>query len=109
SCRSPQPAAAASRALSGTADFLAKLQNGGNERGRPPKPPHLVPRQPTTVLGWTMRKLREVAGWTETQTAEAFGCSVSPISRAACSLRSGAGATPGAARGEGGGSGGKGR
>jgi transcriptional regulator with XRE-family HTH domain len=28
-----------------------------------------------------MRKLREVSGWTQTQTAEAYGCGVSHISR----------------------------
>jgi hypothetical protein len=58
---------------------LSKLQRSG--AGRPTKAPHLVPRKPTTVLGWTMRKLREVAGWTQTQTAKKYRCSVSHISR----------------------------
>lgn len=58
---------------------MSKLQSPG--AGRPPDPPHLVPRQPKTVLGWTMRQLREVAGWTASQTAREFGCSVSHISR----------------------------
>jgi Ig-like domain from next to BRCA1 gene/Helix-turn-helix domain len=49
--------------------------------GRPPDPPPLVPRQPTTVLGWTMRRLREVAGWSVTRTAKEFRCSASHISR----------------------------
>lgn len=59
---------------------MSKLQNEDG-RGRPAQPPHLVPRQPTTVLGWTMRKLREVNGWTASDTAKAFKCSVSHISR----------------------------
>jgi transcriptional regulator with XRE-family HTH domain len=45
------------------------------------QPPHLVPRQPKTVLGWSMQKLRIVNGWTGKQVAEAFGCSPSHISR----------------------------
>jgi transcriptional regulator with XRE-family HTH domain len=49
--------------------------------GRPLEPPELVPRQPTTVLGWTMRKLRQVSGWQVSQTAQEFGCSTSHISR----------------------------
>ena len=48
---------------------------------RPELPPHLVPRQPTTVLGWTMQKLRLINGWSGKQVAEAFGCSGSHISR----------------------------
>jgi len=48
---------------------------------RPHRPPHLVPRQPKTVLAWSMQKLRIVNGWTGKQTAEAFGCSPSHISR----------------------------
>jgi transcriptional regulator with XRE-family HTH domain len=48
---------------------------------RPFHPPHLVPRQPKTVLGWSMQKLRIVNGWTGKQVAEAFGCSPSHISR----------------------------
>ena len=48
---------------------------------RPQLPPVLVPRQPKTVLGWTMQKQREVHGWTVKQTAKAFGCSPAHISR----------------------------
>jgi len=48
---------------------------------RPLAKPHLVPRQPKTVLGWSMQKLRVVHGWTGKQVAEAFGCSASHISR----------------------------
>jgi transcriptional regulator with XRE-family HTH domain len=48
---------------------------------RPHLPPHLVPRQPKTVLGWSMQKLRLVNGWTGKQVGEAFGCSPSHISR----------------------------
>lgn len=48
---------------------------------RPRLPPHLVPRQPRTVLGWTMQKTREVHGWTARQTARAYGCSPAHISR----------------------------
>lgn len=48
---------------------------------RPHLPPHLVPRQPKSVLGWTMQKLRMVNGWSGKQTAKAFGCSASHISR----------------------------
>jgi transcriptional regulator with XRE-family HTH domain len=48
---------------------------------RPQLPPHLVPRQPKTALGWTMQKLRTVNGWTAKQTAEAFGVSPSHITR----------------------------
>jgi transcriptional regulator with XRE-family HTH domain len=40
-----------------------------------------MPRQPKTVLGWSMQKLRLVNGWTGKQAAEAFGCSPSHISR----------------------------
>jgi transcriptional regulator with XRE-family HTH domain len=58
---------------------LSNLQSPG--AGRPEQPPHLVPRQPTTVLGLTMRHLRQVAGWTASRTAQGFGCSVSHISR----------------------------
>lgn len=49
--------------------------------GRPLEPPELVPRQPTTVLGWTMRKLRQVAGWKLDQTAREFKYSPAHISR----------------------------
>jgi transcriptional regulator with XRE-family HTH domain len=48
---------------------------------RPHLPPHLVPRQPKTVLGWSMQKQRMVHGWTGKRAAEAFGCSPSHISR----------------------------
>lgn len=48
---------------------------------RPHLPPHLVPRQPKTVLGWSMQKLRMVNGWNARRTAEAFGCSAAHISR----------------------------
>ena len=48
---------------------------------RPEAPPHLVARQPKTVLGWTMQKTRRIHGWTGKQTAVAFGCSASHISR----------------------------
>jgi transcriptional regulator with XRE-family HTH domain len=48
---------------------------------RPFHPPHLVPRQPKTVLGWSMQKLRMVNGWTGKQVAEGFGCSPAHISR----------------------------
>jgi transcriptional regulator with XRE-family HTH domain len=49
--------------------------------GRPTLPPPLAPRQPKTVLGWTMQKLRLVHGSTVRQTAAEFGCSPSHISR----------------------------
>lgn len=48
---------------------------------RPHLPPHLVPRQPKTVLAWSMQKLRIVNGWSGRAVAEAFGCSPSHISR----------------------------
>lgn len=48
---------------------------------RPSLPPELVVRQPTTVLGWTMRKLRQTTPWSATRTAREFGCSPSHISR----------------------------
>jgi transcriptional regulator with XRE-family HTH domain len=48
---------------------------------RPQLPPHLVPRQPRSVLGWTMQKTRLVHGWSAKQTAQVFGCSASHISR----------------------------
>jgi transcriptional regulator with XRE-family HTH domain len=60
---------------------LRKLQHGDSGRGRPTKPTRLVPRQPKTVLGWTMRQLREANSWTVTRTAREFGCSPSHISR----------------------------
>lgn len=49
--------------------------------GRPTLPPPLAPRQPKTVLGWTMQKIRLVHGRTIRQTAQEFGCSPSHISR----------------------------
>jgi transcriptional regulator with XRE-family HTH domain len=48
---------------------------------RPQLPPHLVPRQPKTVLGWNMQKLRQVSGLTGKQVAQEFGCSPAHISR----------------------------
>jgi transcriptional regulator with XRE-family HTH domain len=48
---------------------------------RPTLPPPLAPRQPKTVLGWTMQKLRLVHGATLREVAAAFGCSASHISR----------------------------
>lgn len=48
---------------------------------RPELPPHLIPRQPRSVLGWTMQQTRLAHGWTVKQTAQAFGCSASHISR----------------------------
>jgi transcriptional regulator with XRE-family HTH domain len=48
---------------------------------RPQLPPHLVPRQPKTVLGWSMQKQRLIHGWTGKQVASVFGCSPSHISR----------------------------
>lgn len=48
---------------------------------RPQLPPHLVPRQPKSVLGWSMQKQRLLHGWTGKQVASAFGCSASHISR----------------------------
>jgi transcriptional regulator with XRE-family HTH domain len=48
---------------------------------RPQLPPHLVPRQPKTVLGWSMQKLRQVNGVTGKAVAQEFGCSPAHISR----------------------------
>src|ERR1700682_2765076 len=48
---------------------------------RPTLPPPLKPRQPKTVLGWTMQKLRLVHGVRVRQTADEYGCSASHISR----------------------------
>jgi transcriptional regulator with XRE-family HTH domain len=48
---------------------------------RPQLPPHLVPRQPKTVLAWSMQKLRQVNGITGKQVAQDFGCSPAHISR----------------------------
>ena len=49
--------------------------------GRPPEPGHLAPRQPASLLGWTMRRLRSVSGVTVTELAADYGCSASHISR----------------------------
>lgn len=62
-----------------TSDFLRKLQNLGP--GRPSEPTYLDPRQPYTVLGWTMRQLRRTAGWKAGEVAKAFKCSGSHITR----------------------------
>lgn len=59
--------------------FLSKRQNCFV--GRPLNAPELLPRRPTTVLGWTMRNMRRLAGWTIARTAQEFGCSPSHISR----------------------------
>ena len=48
---------------------------------RPQASPFVIPRQPKTVLSWTMQKQREVNGWSVKDTARAFGCSPSHISR----------------------------
>src|ERR1041384_2480456 len=48
---------------------------------RPAMPPHLVPRQPRTVLGWSMRKLRQTTKSRAAQAAREFGCSPSHVSR----------------------------
>lgn len=48
---------------------------------RPDAKPHLVPRQPRSVLAWSMQKQRQVHGWTGKRVAEGFGCSPSHISR----------------------------
>jgi transcriptional regulator with XRE-family HTH domain len=48
---------------------------------RPHLPPHLVPRQPKSVLGWSMQKLRLIHGWSGKRVAQEFGCSASHISR----------------------------
>ncbi len=61
-------------------ELLTKLQSW-EAMPRPQLPPHLSPRQPKTVLGWSMQKLRQVNGWTAKQTARAFGCSPSHITR----------------------------
>jgi len=44
-------------------------------------PPPLAPRQPKTLLGWSMQKLRLVHGATVREVAGEFGCSASHISR----------------------------
>lgn len=48
---------------------------------RPRKPPVLVPRQPTTGLGWSMRQQREIHFWSVRDVAKEFGRSASHISR----------------------------
>jgi hypothetical protein len=48
---------------------------------RPLTHTRLVPRQPTSALGWAMRGLRRASGWTARETARAFGCSPSHITR----------------------------
>ena len=48
---------------------------------RPQLAPFLIPRQPKTVLGWSMQKLREVNFWTVKGAAKTFGCSPAHISR----------------------------
>jgi transcriptional regulator with XRE-family HTH domain len=48
---------------------------------RPDLPPHLVARQPRTVLAWSMKKLRLNNHWTAKQLADAYGCSPAHISR----------------------------
>jgi transcriptional regulator with XRE-family HTH domain len=48
---------------------------------RPQLPPHLVPRQPKTVLAWSLQKQRLVHGVTGKQVAQEFGCSPAHISR----------------------------
>jgi len=48
---------------------------------RPWKPPFLNPRQPLRALTWSMQKARIVHGWTGKQTAQAYGCSESRITR----------------------------
>jgi transcriptional regulator with XRE-family HTH domain len=48
---------------------------------RETKPAPLVPRQPKTVLGWTMQKFRQVNGVGVRDLASEFGCSPSHISR----------------------------
>lgn len=48
---------------------------------RPFAKPHLIPRQPKSVLGWSMQKQRLIHGWSGKAAAQAFGCSASHISR----------------------------
>jgi hypothetical protein len=60
---------------------LTKLQPCPTQNDPTAQPPILVPRQPETVLGWSMQKLRQVHGWTVKDTAKAFGCNASHISR----------------------------
>lgn len=75
------------------AELLTNKKNVGDELGypvgfwqtgcmaRPHLPPHLVPRQPKSVLGWNMQKLRLIHGQTLTQVAQGFGCSPAHVSR----------------------------
>jgi transcriptional regulator with XRE-family HTH domain len=65
---------------SNTPELLTNLQSLG-AMPRPQLPPHLVPRQPKTVLAWSMQKLRQVNGITGKQVAQDFGCSPAHISR----------------------------
>jgi transcriptional regulator with XRE-family HTH domain len=48
---------------------------------RPQLPPELDPRQPRTLLGWSMQKFRIVHGWTGKDVARATQLSASHISR----------------------------
>jgi transcriptional regulator with XRE-family HTH domain len=48
---------------------------------RPHLPPLLAPRQPKTVLGWSMQKQRLIHDWSGKRVAQEFGCSPSHISR----------------------------
>jgi hypothetical protein len=41
----------------------------------------LDPRQPRSLLGWTMRQMRASCQWGVTRTAVAFGCSPSHVTR----------------------------
>lgn len=66
--------------MSGAGTLLTNLQRLA-VMGRPVLPPPLAPRQPKTILGWTMQKLRLVHGVTVRKTASEFGCSPSHISR----------------------------
>lgn len=60
---------------------MSNVQKGSGGRGRPALPPKLTPEEPSAILGWTLRKLRQAAGWNISKTANAFGCSASHISR----------------------------
>jgi hypothetical protein len=50
--------------------------------GRPLASTTLDPRQPRSLLGWTMRQMRVSCGRSVTATAQRFGCSPSHITRA---------------------------
>jgi transcriptional regulator with XRE-family HTH domain len=60
--------------------FVSNLQTPG-PMARPQEPTELDPREPKAVLGWTMRQVRRAYRWSGTETAKAFGCSPSHISR----------------------------